>query len=155
MNWPTLTSSQLLNSVGVDMFGNPTTATPNLLASLQSLTAPVTAPATTTPALAPSPFRYQPLSQSRGFGDYLGANMPLFSAGLSGLSQLGGLYLGLKQLGMARDNFNLNKRAFETNLANQIRSYNTQVSDRIAGRSYASEEERQAALRAAQLPMRG
>jgi len=153
MIWPTLTSSQLLNSVGVDMFGNPTTATPNLLTSLQSLTAPVTAP--TAPVPAPSLFRYQPLSQSRGFGDYMGANMPLFSAGLDGLSQLGGLYLGIKQLGMARDNFNLNKRAFETNLANQIRSYNTQVSDRIAGRSYASEEERQAALRAAQLPMRG
>lgn len=92
--------------------------------------------------------------QAKGLG-YFGANMPLFSAGIQGLSQLGNIYLGIKQLGLAKDSFNLQKRAFETNLANSTSSYNTQMRDRINGRSYATEEERQAALKAALLPTGG
>lgn len=89
--------------------------------------------------------------EARGVS-YFGANAPLFSAGIQGLSQLGNVYLGIKQLGLAKDSFNLNKRAFETNLANSRSAYNTQIRDRIAGRSYATEEERQRALEAALLP---
>lgn len=89
--------------------------------------------------------------QARGVS-YFGANAPLFSAGIQGLSQLGNVYLGIRQLGLAKDSFNLNKRAFETNLANSRSAYNTQIRDRIAGRSYATEAERQAALEAALLP---
>jgi len=74
---------------------------------------------------------------------------------VQGLSQLGNLYLGVKQLGLAKKSFNLQKEAYRTNLANQTQSYNTQVQDRITGRSYATEEERQAALKAAQLQYRG
>lgn len=89
--------------------------------------------------------------QARGLS-YFGANAPLFSAGIQGLSQLGNVYLGIKQLGLAKDSFNLQKRAFETNLANSTSAYNTQIRDRITGRSYATEEERQRALEAALLP---
>lgn len=102
-----------------------------------------------------SPFKYTPFNKAGGVGNYLGANMPLISGGLQGLGKLGELYLGIKQLSLAKDSFKLNKRAYETNLTNSTQSYNTQVGDRIAGRSYATEEERQAALRAAQLPMLG
>lgn len=106
----------------------------------------------------PNQFRYTPWGadpgQAKGL-NYFGANMPLFSAGIQGLSQLGNIYLGIKQLGLAKDSFNLQKRAFETNLANSTSSYNTQIRDRIAGRSYATEEERQAALKAALLPTGG
>lgn len=77
------------------------------------------------------------------------------STAIQGISQLGGLYLGIKQLGLAKDQFKLSKEAYKTNLANQTASYNTQVGDRIAGRNYATEEERQAALKAAQLPVGG
>lgn len=108
------------------------------------------------PAIQPrNMFSYTPWGsgqgQARGLG-YFGANMPLFSAGIQGLSQLGNVYLGIKQLGLAKDSFNLQKRAFETNLANSTSAYNTQIRDRIAGRSYATEEERQRALEAALLP---
>lgn len=107
------------------------------------------------PAQGQGMFNYTPWGsgpgQARGVG-YFGANMPLFSAGIQGLSQLGNIYLGIKQLGLAKDSFNLNKRAFETNLANSTSAYNTQIRDRIAGRSYATEEERQRALEAALLP---
>ena len=89
--------------------------------------------------------------EARG-ASYFGANAPLFSAGIQGLSQLGNVYLGIRQLGLAKDSFNLNKRAFETNLRNSTSAYNTQIRDRIAGRSYATEAERQAALEAALLP---
>lgn len=77
------------------------------------------------------------------------------ATGADALSKLGGIYLGIKQLGLAQDSFKLQKQAYKTNLANQTQSYNTQVSDRINGRSYNTEEERQAALKAAQLPSGG
>jgi hypothetical protein len=88
-------------------------------------------------------------------GSGLGFNLPTLTAGIQGLGQLGGLYLGLRQLSLAKDSFKLQKEAYNTNLRNSTQSYNTQVGDRIAGRSYATEEERQAALRAAQLPTPG
>jgi hypothetical protein len=66
-------------------------------------------------------------------------------------------YTGLQQLGLAKDAFKFEKKAFKTNLANSVDSYNTQMNDRVTGRYYATEEERQAALRAAEIPqgMRG
>jgi len=85
-------------------------------------------------------------------GTYLGSNAPLFGAGMDLLSKGVGAYAGLKQLGIAEDALSLEKKRFKTNLANQTQSYNTQMADRIAGRSYASEAERVAALSAAQLP---
>jgi hypothetical protein len=88
-------------------------------------------------------------------GSGLGLNLPTLNAGINGIAQLGGLYLGIKQLGLAKDSFKLQKQAYKTNLANQTQSYNTQVSDRIAGRNYNTEEERQAALKAALLPTGG
>jgi hypothetical protein len=109
----------------------------------------------TAPGQSPSLYGYTPWGnapgQARGV-NYFGANAPLFSAGIQGLSQLGNIYLGVRQLGLAKDSFNLQKRAFETNLTNSTSAYNTQIRDRIAGRSYATEEERQAALNAALLP---
>lgn len=60
-------------------------------------------------------------------------------------------YVGLKQLGMARDSFNFEKKAFKTNLRNSVQSYNTATQDRLNGRWYATEAERQAALKEAEL----
>lgn len=102
-----------------------------------------------------SPFQWQSFANSNGVGDFLGANAPLFSAGINALSQGVGIYAGLKNLSLAKKSFNLQRDAYRTNLANQTQSYNTQIGDRIAGRSYATEAERQAALKAAQLPTPG
>lgn len=84
-------------------------------------------------------------------GNFMGGNAPLFMSGLQALS--GGIqaYTGLKGVNLAEKAFKQGKKEFNINLANQTQSYNTQVGDRIAGRSYATEAERQAALAAAQL----
>lgn len=137
-----------VNQWGNDMFGD-----------LAAISGFQPAPAGMPSAIPQTPtrgtFGYTPWGsgpgEARGVG-YFGANAPLFSAGIQGLSQLGNIYLGIRQLGLAKDSFNLNKRAFETNLANSRSAYNTQIRDRIAGRSYATEEERQRALEAALLP---
>lgn len=107
-----------------------------------------------------NPYEYQAwgagAAEGAGFGGklgtYLGGNANLFGAGLNILSKGIGAYAGLKQLGLAEDALSLEKKRFKTNLANQTQSYNTQMADRIAGRSYATEAERVAALSAAQLP---
>ena len=51
-----------------------------------------------------------------------------------GLSGLGKLYIGLKSLGIAKDQLAFSKEAFTTNLASQKKSYNTSLEDRIRSR---------------------
>lgn len=98
-----------------------------------------------------NPYSYTPWDQSKGFGDYLGNNMNLFQ-GVAGLGLAGlGAWMDWQQLGLAKDALKQEKKAFNINLANNTQSYNTQVGDRIAGRWYASEADRQAALDAATL----
>lgn len=140
---------------------NPAVAMPgteNMFGTLQGLSGgspagPVGAPGVP-PTVPNNPFQYTSWDQAGGLGKYIGANGQLFMSGLNALSQGVGIYAGLKNLSLAKKSFNLQRDAYKTNLANQTQSYNTQVSDRIAGRSYATEEERQAALAAAQLPVR-
>lgn len=65
-----------------------------------------------------------------------------FKNGWSDLGQFGlgalnigmGIYSGLKQLGLAEDQFNFTKDAFNTNLANSIKSYNNALEDRARAR---------------------
>lgn len=64
----------------------------------------------------------------------LGLNIPTLQLGLSGISSLAGLYTGLKSLGLAQDQFDLTKQAYQTNLANQTKSYNTALSDKATAR---------------------
>jgi hypothetical protein len=156
-----------------DYFGNPIQPQVNqpIMAGLQGLGADLTMPApdagwaSDTGGAVPSfswqnPYAYQGwgvgAADGAGFGGklgtYLGGNANLFGAGMNILSKGLGAYAGIKQLGLATDALSLEKKRFKTNLANQTQSYNTQMADRIAGRSYASEAERVAALSAAQLP---
>lgn len=57
------------------------------------------------------------------------------SAVLGGLNTLGSLYFGFKQLGLANKQFDFQKQAFETNLANQMKTYNTALEDRSRSRA--------------------
>lgn len=108
---------------------------------------------------------YQPwgsnLPAGAGFGTKLGSWFSSNGKMIGGVANLASqginAYLGLQQLGMAKDALAFEKKSFKTNLANSVQSYNTQMQDRINGRFYATEEERQAALKAAELPpgMRG
>ena len=70
------------------------------------------------------------LNQSNGFG----FNMPTLQMGLQGLMGLGNLYFGSKALGMAKDQFNFSKQMAQTNLRNQVNSYNTSLEDRLRTR---------------------
>lgn len=56
------------------------------------------------------------------------------SAGMSMIGNLTDIWNGLSQNRLARDNFNFQKGVMNTNLANQISSYNTALEDRVAGR---------------------
>lgn len=105
-----------------------------------------------TPA-APTGF----LAGLKGLGSWIGEN----GQAIGGIANLIGqgfqAYTGLKALSLAKNQLQFEKKSFKTNLANAVDSYNTQTRDRLTGRWYATEEERQAALKEAELPqgMRG
>lgn len=54
--------------------------------------------------------------------------------GLGALNTGFNIYGGLKQLGLAQDQFNFTKNAFNTNLANSIKSYNNALEDKARSR---------------------
>lgn len=51
------------------------------------------------------------------------------------LGSVGGIAAAIKGYGLAKDTYNLNKHQFETNLANQTKSYNTALEDRARARA--------------------
>ena len=59
-----------------------------------------------------------------------------------GLGALFQGWTGMQQLGLARDQLNFQRNAFDTNLRNQSQAYNTALEDRIRGRTsdYAGKE---------------
>lgn len=63
------------------------------------------------------------LDNSKGIGELL-----------SGLGGLGQAYTGFKTLGIAEDELDFNKGVFNTNLANQAKSINSQLEDRQRSR---------------------
>ena len=146
------------NLVPTDPFGSfnapvSTMDQVNSLGSSGNWLAPVSSPAGGGPPGFPSAGTgVGSLSALGKLGGWLGKNGQ--TIGTLGNLAVGGInaYLGLQQLGMAKDAFKFEKKAFKTNLANQVQSYNTQMKDRITGRWYATEEERQAAEKEAQLP---
>lgn len=82
-----------------------------------------------------------PSSAASGFG----LNMPTAGLALSGLQALNGLIQGNKALNLAQDQFKFTKSITNTNLNNQIKSYNTALTDRLTSRAVAqgmSNEER-------------
>lgn len=79
---------------------------------------------------------------NRGVGSNIMNNLPAISSGIQGLGSLYGIYNGMKSMSLAKDNFNFQKTAYQTNLRNSTQSYNTALEDRIRGRTsdYAGKE---------------
>ena len=67
-------------------------------------------------------------------GDTLGWNVPTMQLGLSGLNTVGGLYGAYQANDMANQQFDYAKKMGDANLANQIKSYNTNLSDKATAR---------------------
>lgn len=96
---------------------------------------------------------FAPVQAMQGIGG-AGAGTGLFGRGWDWMKNngemLGGITSGvgsllsgfntMRQYGLAKDNFNLQKRAFETNLRNSTQSYNTALEDRVRGRSAEQNE---------------
>lgn len=79
----------------------------------------------------------QPGQQSSVFGNAFGAN----GWGLPAIQGLGGLaqsWLGFKQLGLAKDQFNFQKDAFTQNYNMQAQTMNRQLEDRQRARLSAN-----------------
>lgn len=62
--------------------------------------------------------------------------MDKIGIGLRGLETLAGLYMGLKQLSLAKKQFKFTKEVTNTNLNNSIKSYNTALADRARSRGF-------------------
>lgn len=85
------------------------------------------AQAITTPAVAPN---------TGMFGiQGLGANLDTARLGLGGLQAVGGLWSAFQQNKLAKQAFNFQKGILDTNLANQIKSYNLGIDDKFRSRA--------------------
>lgn len=76
---------------------------------------------------------------------FLGMNLDTAKLALGGLQTLGNLFMGMKALKMAKEQFNYQKGVTETNLVNSIQSYNTSLQDRANNRQNAVNGTAQAA----------
>lgn len=72
-----------------------------------------------------------------GLSGQLGMNIPTFQLGLGALGSLGNLYGAFQSNRLAKDQFNFTKDITNTNLNNQIKSYNTALEDRARSRAVA------------------
>lgn len=73
-------------------------------------------------------------SPDTGFG----WNLPTAALGVGAVGTLGNLYGGLKANKLAKQQFDFTKQAYQTNLANSIKSYNTALEDRVGSRMRAA-----------------
>lgn len=103
-----------------------------------------------TPAMA-----YQPTQSATGLNmsggstsglaDSLGMNIPTLQLGLGALGSLAGIYSGFQANKLAKDQLSFTKNITNTNLNNQIKSYNTALEDRARSRATAENRDQSTA----------
>lgn len=75
------------------------------------------------------------INQPTNFGGQLGFNLPTANLALSGLSTIGNLWAAFQAQKLAKQQFKYTKNVTDTNLANQMKSYNTTLADRAFSRA--------------------
>ena len=73
-------------------------------------------------------------SGAGGVGSGFGLNMGTAQLGLAGIGTLGNLYAAFQAQKLAKQQFKYTKNVTDTNLANQIKTYNTSLTDRANNR---------------------
>ncbi len=101
---------------------------PNQFANMSFGPSPMSNTATSAPMGNSNVTGYQPLE--------FGANIPTFQLGLQGLGTLGNLWGSFQSNKLAKDSFNFQKSFAQQNLANQIKNYNTTLTDRATARGF-------------------
>lgn len=86
-----------------------------------------------------------PTSLLSGSANQLGMNVPTFQLGLGALGSLAGIYSGFQANKLAKDQLNFTKSVTNTNLNNQIKSYNTALEDRARSRATAENRDQSSA----------
>lgn len=86
-----------------------------------------------------------PASFLPGSANQLGMNVPTFQLGLGALGSLAGIYSGFQANKLAKDQLNFTKSVTNTNLNNQIKSYNTALEDRARSRATAENRDQSSA----------
>ncbi len=66
----------------------------------------------------------------------LGFNMPTMKLAIGGITALGNFWNAMQANKLAKEQFNYTKGVTNQNMANQIKSYNTTLSDRINARAF-------------------
>lgn len=80
-----------------------------------------------------------------GSANQLGMNIPTFQLGLGALGSLANIYSGFQANKLAKDQLNFAKSVTNTNLNNQIKSYNTALEDRARSRATAENRDQSSA----------
>ena len=70
-----------------------------------------------------------------GVGTGIGWNTETLGIGIQGLAAIGGLYNAFQSNKLAKDQFNFTKEVTNTNLNNQIKTFNTTMEDRARARA--------------------
>lgn len=86
-----------------------------------------------------------PTSFMSGSANQLGMNVPTFQLGLGALGSLANIYGGFQANKLAKDQLNFTKSVTNTNLNNQIKSYNTALEDRARSRATAENRDQSSA----------
>ena len=76
---------------------------------------------------------FDPIGNQQGGSDF-GWNMGTLNTGFKGLATLGNLWGAFQGNKLARKQFSAAQDAYNTNVTNQIKSYNTSLEDRIRSR---------------------
>lgn len=80
-----------------------------------------------------------------GLTGQLGMNIPTFQLGLDAIGSLANIYGGFQANKLAKDQLSFAKDVTNTNLNNQIKSYNTALEDRARSRATAENRDQASA----------